>query len=131
IGGRARVAAFVHRAFWRADAGDGSAESYIGPVLRELEDRVSADEIRFVGVGPRRNFRARRWWQALVPANEGAIVPIERYASRSALAESAAVWRERHRTRDALWSSPDIRDHAVVRGCDCWSVVREELAGIA
>ncbi len=29
----ATALAFVHRAFWRADAGDGSAEAYIGPVL--------------------------------------------------------------------------------------------------
>ena len=37
---RARVAAFVHTAFWQSDGVDGSAESYIGPVLRAIEARV-------------------------------------------------------------------------------------------
>ena len=128
---RARVAAFVHRAFWRADAGDGSAESYIGPVLREIERRVQRDRICYVGVGPRRNFRARRWWQPLLPAHEGAMVPIERYASRSSMAASTEIWRRRHETQRALWNSPEIRERAVIRGCDYWSIVREQLAGVA
>src|SRR5438105_10671118 len=59
---RARVAAFVHTAFWRSDVADGSAESYIGPVLRALETRVAPADIRYVGIGARTNFRARRWW---------------------------------------------------------------------
>src|SRR5258708_9697630 len=54
---RARVAAFVHTAFWRADGADGSAESYIGPVLRAIQPRVAADDIRDVGIGARTNFR--------------------------------------------------------------------------
>ncbi len=41
------------------------------------------------------------------------------------------VWRERHQTRRALWASADLRARAVIRGCDCWPVVRDELAGIA
>ena len=61
---RASVAAFVHRAFWRSDRGDGSAESYIGPVLSAIESRVTAGQIRYVGIGPTSNFRARRWWDA-------------------------------------------------------------------
>ena len=60
------VAAFVHRAFWRADASDGSAESYIGPVLAALEATPDV-AVQYVGVGPRENFRARRWWHALGP----------------------------------------------------------------
>ncbi len=127
----ARIAAFVHRAFWLADAHDGSAESYIGPVLRELERRVGRNHVRYVGVGPRRNFRARRWWQTLMPSHEGPMVPIERYTSRGSMAASAATWSQRHAIRQALWSSQDIRDRAVIRGCDCWDVVREQLAGIA
>ena len=35
------IAAFVHRAFWRSGAPEGSAESYIGPVLEALEDRAA------------------------------------------------------------------------------------------
>ena len=127
----ARVAAFVHRAFWRADAGDGSAESYIGPVLRALEARLPQGAVRYVGVGPRSNFRARRWWDAIVPAEERGFVPIERYAPASALAGAWALFGERHAIRAALASSAELRAHAVIRGCDCWPLVREQLAGIA
>ena len=41
------------------------------------------------------------------------------------------MWRERHRTRRALWTSDDLRAHSVIRQCDCWPIVRDELAGIA
>jgi hypothetical protein len=34
------VLAFVHRAFWRTEADDGTAEQYIGPVLKALEGRL-------------------------------------------------------------------------------------------
>ena len=128
---RARVAAFVHTAFWRSDGVDGSAESYIGPVLRAIEARVPPSEIQYIGVGARTNFRARRWWDPLVSRGATRIVPIERYAARSALAESRAVYRDRHRARRAMWDSADLRAHAVIRGCDCWPLVREQLAGIA
>ena len=130
-GGRARVAAFVHRAFWRDGAADGSAESYIGPVLRELETRLTAQAIRYVGVGPRSNFRARRWWDALAPDPANAITPIERYTPWRALAASRAVYRSRHMMRRAMWNSADLRAHAVIRGCDCWPLVKQQLAGIA
>ena len=97
---RARVAAFVHRAFWQG--GDGSAESYIGPVLRALEARVDRAEIRYVGIGARTNFRARRWWDPLrrpfaaqPGASDTGMVPIERYAPASALAASRKVYRDR------------------------------------
>jgi len=59
---QATAVAFVHRAFWRADAGDGSAEAYIGPVLTALERRCGQDAVTYVSVGPAANFRARRWW---------------------------------------------------------------------
>jgi hypothetical protein len=49
--GPARLAAFVHRAFWRSGTPDGSAESYIGPVLRELEQRLPAADVRYVASG--------------------------------------------------------------------------------
>lgn len=127
----ARVAAFLHRAFWRSDAGDGSAESYIGPVLRALETRLPAGAIQYVGVGPRTNFRARRWWDPFLPRDDRGIVPIERYAPAAALAPSRQVFRDRHAMRRLMWDSRDLRDHAVIRGCDCWPLVREQLAGVA
>jgi hypothetical protein len=129
-GGRAPIAAFVHKAFWRGDGLDGGAESYIGPILRALESRVGADAVRYVGVGPRTNFRARRWWDALGGGSD-AVVPIERYAPFSAMADSREVHRRRHENRRSLWQSADLRAHAVIRGVDCWPLVREQLAGIA
>jgi hypothetical protein len=127
----AKVAAFVHSAFWRADrAEDGSAESYIGPVLRTLEARLAPGSIRYVGVGPSTNFRARRWWRAPV-APRGLIVPVERLTPRAALRGAWKVWKSRHAIRRALTSSDDLRQAAVIRGCDCWPVVREAFDGIA
>ena len=130
-GSRPRVAAFVHRAFWRAGAGDGSAESYIGPVLSAIEERLPPGGVRYVGVGPRQNFRARKWWHPLLAGGDEGLDPIERYATAAALAPSRAIFRDRHTTRAALWHGADLRAHAVVRGCDCWPLVREQLAGIA
>jgi Capsule polysaccharide biosynthesis protein len=130
-GGRAPIAAFVHTAFWRADGRDGGAESYIGPILRALESRAGADAVRYVGVGPRMNFRARRWWDPLSGGAADAVAPIERYAPFSAMADSREIHSRRHETRRSLWTSADLRAHAVIRGVDCWPLVRDQLAGIA
>jgi len=127
-----RAVAFVHRAFWRADSGEGSAEAYIGPVLAALEQRLPSDDLAYVSLGPASNFRARRWWHPLRTGSNASSAPaIEAFAPRAALAPSRAVWRDRHRFRRALWSSDDLRQRAIIGGCDCWSVIREELAGIA
>jgi hypothetical protein len=129
---RATAVAFVHRAFWRADSDDGSAESYIGPVLTALERRLGASALGYVSVGPASNFRARRWWHPLRGGpSPGSAHPIEAYAPLATLAASRQVWRERHRMRRALWASSDLRARSVIRRCDCWPFVREELAGIA
>jgi hypothetical protein len=130
----ARIAAFVHRAFWRAEGRDGSAESYIGPVLRALESRVPSGDLRYIGIGPRTNFRARRWWDPLVGAASAdpvGVVAIERYAPAAALRESRRVYRDRHEIRRQLWASEPLRAHAVIEGCDCWPLIRRQLAGIA
>jgi hypothetical protein len=129
-GRRPDVAAFVHRAFWRAAQGASGAESYIGPVLDALGRRLPPGGLRLVGVGPPANFRARRWWHALRRAPQ-AVEPIEAFAPLGALKDSGDIWRQRHAARRALEASPDIRAHGVIRGCDCWPLVREELAGIA
>jgi len=133
---RARIAAFVHRAFWQG--GDGGAESYIGPVLRALEARVDRAQIRYVGIGARSNFRSRRWWDPLrrpfaaqPGASDTGMVAIERFAPASALAASRQVYRDRDLIRGQLWKSEELRAHAVIRGCDCWPLVRAQLAGIA
>ncbi|MEP6917531.1 MAG: hypothetical protein ABJC89_17905 [Acidobacteriota bacterium] len=124
------VAAFVHSAFWRRGGSDGAAESYIGPVLELLDERLGG-AIKYVGLGPTSNFRARRWWHALRRRESGSVTPIEMLAPLDALATSTRVWRERHATRRALWGSGELRQHAVMKGCDCWPAIREELAGIA
>jgi hypothetical protein len=127
----ARVAAFVHRAFWRS-GGEGSDESYVGPVLGAIEARLPPGQLRCVGVGPRSNFRARRWWDPLLQSRaDKGVVAIERYAPAAALAASRELFRDRHAIRMALWNSADLRAHAIIRGCDCWPLVREQLAGIA
>jgi hypothetical protein len=129
---RATAVAFVHRAFWRADAGDGSAEAYIGPVLAALERGLGAGALGYVSVGPAANFRARRWWHPLRGGpTPGTTNPVEAFAPLAKLAASQGVWRERHRMRRALWASDDLRARSVIRHCDCWPLVREELAGIA
>lgn len=122
------IAAFVHRAFWRTDVADGSAESYIGPVLSAIEQRRLAS-ISYVSLGPAENFSARRWWR---PASDGpaSLVPIEAFAPMRTLAGSRRLWRERYRLWRALEASADIRERARLRGCDCWPIVREELAGV-
>ncbi len=128
----ATALAFVHRAFWRADAGDGSAEAYIGPVLTALEHKLGEAALTYVSVGPASNFRARRWWHPLRGGpSPDTVQPVESYAPCAKLAGSRGVWRERHRLRRALWQSTDLSARSVIRGCDCWPIVREELAGIA
>ncbi len=101
-------------------------------MLTALERRFGQGAVTYVSVGPASNFRARRWWHPFrgAPA-PGAVQPVEAYAPLANLKASRRVWRERHQTRRALWASADLRARAIVRGCDCWPVVREELAGIA
>jgi len=124
------VAAFVHRAFWRSGAPEGSAESYIGPVLEALETRAGG-RVRYVSLGPSENFRARRWWHAAIKRTDpGAAIPIESLASLSKLVDSNRLWRERHPMLRALWKSDAVREHARIGPYDSWPLIREELAGV-
>jgi capsular polysaccharide biosynthesis protein len=128
----APIAAFVHRAFWTRGRSDGAAESYIGPVLQALEARAGVNAVRYVAVGPRTNFRARRWWDPLGGAgNSSVAVPIESFAPPQAMVASRRLFGRRHEIRRSLQASADIRAHAVIDGVDCWSLVRDQLAGIA
>ena len=129
--GSTRIAAFVHRAFWRSGASEGSGESYIGPVLEALEGRLGS-AVTYVGVGPAANFRARRWWHVFrQDRGRSAAIPVESLAPLATLRDSLRVWGDRHAMRRALWNSSDVRQHAVIGGYDCWPAIREELAGIA
>jgi hypothetical protein len=124
--------AFVHSAFWRDATGE---EGYIAPVLDALA-ATGAAPIQLVGVGPRRNFQARRWWHPLMPGwrqprGDGAVVPVETLASRAALAGSRAVWHARHTVADALTGSEAMRAAARLAGYDAWDLIAPELRGIA
>jgi hypothetical protein len=133
--GRAGIAAFVHRAFWKPSAAasgeGGGAESYIGPVLEALEARAGTGAVRYVAVGPRTNFRARRWWDPLSAAADPRVTPIEWFAPSGAMRASRELFRRRHEMRRSLQESEAIRAHAMIAGVDCWPLVRDELAGVA
>lgn len=126
------VAVFVHSAFWRGTAED---DAYLGPVLARLLDRLGVERVRFVGLGPRTNFRSRTWRTRARELRDerapGIVVPVEAFAPRDALAGSAATWRGRSAVRRALIESPGIRDAAVVDGVDAWPVVSDLLTGIS
>ncbi len=126
------IAAFVHTAFWRgAGAPGGGQEGYIGPVLDALE-HAAPGAVRLVGVGPARNFTARRWWHPVAAdAGAPAITPIEHLAPWASLRGSVAVWRQRRALADALVSGPGIREAALVHGCDLWAVLEPELRATA
>lgn len=126
---RVAVASFVHSAFWRDDTSD---ESYVGPVLRAIADRLPADRRYLVGLGPRTNFRARGWRSRLRELRGPfGVTPVETFASWRAIAPARAVWADRTRIRRALEASADLRERSIVAGCDLWPLVRRELAGLA
>ena len=128
---RPKVAAFVHTAFWSTP--DPRRETYIGPVLDALVRTSGADDLLFVGLGPRRNFRARRWWDAASPVAgvRSPVTAIERLAPASALAGSRALWRSRYRLAADVTTGDDIRAAASVAGCDLWPVLKRELEAAA
>jgi hypothetical protein len=124
--------AFVHSAFWRDTTGE---EGYIAPVLEALEPTAAAP-VQLVGVGPRRNFQARRWWDPLRPGwreprGDGAVVPVESLASWRALEGSRAVWAARQEVARALVASEAMRAATPIAGYDAWDLVASELRGIA
>jgi hypothetical protein len=137
---RPAVAAFVHRAFWqRAPSGRGvgsaapaaTGEAYIGPVLEALERRLAPDQVAYVSLGPAENFSARRWWHPLRLEETAPETAIEHFAPLDRLAGSRGVWADRRAHLRAMWRSHALRDAAMIRGCDCWTAIREELAGVA
>jgi hypothetical protein len=127
------VAAFVHTAFWRQDGDAGvRSEGYIGPVLDAVTERIGADAMYCVGVGPRRNFKARRWWDPVAPASDGLpITPIERLAPRSALEGSMTLWSTRRALAHEIVAGDGIREQGVWNGLDLWPVLSHELERVA
>ena len=127
-----RIAAFVHRAFWRSGGSRGAAESYVGPILTELEARLGSEAIRYVGIGPAANFGVHRPLRSRHRRLDSTtVIPVERYASRAALTDSRSVWRRRYADFRALTRAASVRDASRIVGLECWPIVREQLAGVA
>lgn len=126
---RGAAAAFVHRAFWKRGGEDGSAESYIGPVLAELERQLGTGGVQYVGVGAHTNYRERKR-RAAASLSEN-VLPVERLAPLTQLAASRAEWRARYASFRVLTRSRALAAAAVIDGVDCWPLVREQLAGVA
>jgi len=125
-----RIAAFVHTAFWRAAALSDTPEQehYIGAVLAAIADRAGGDALTCVGVGPRRHFRARRWWDPIAGSGAGPrVIPIEHLAPRASLTGALDMWRRRHDLAEGIVSGRAIRDAGVWHGYDLWPVLKHEL----
>jgi UDP-N-acetylglucosamine 2-epimerase len=129
-----RVAAFVHTAFWRATSGEDSPrqESYVGPVLDALAGRLGTGELTCVGVGPRRNFRARRWWDPVTSGpDRPAIIPVEQLAPKAAIRDALALWTRRYELAEEIVTGEAIRAAGIFRGLDLWPVLQPELEAAA
>ena len=131
VGRKGTIAAFVHRAFVRGTADEGSDEAYIGPVLSALEQSTGRNGLSYVTLGPAENFSARRWWRGVAGATSTPGVTIEALAPLDRIAASRPIWRDRYEHRSLLWNSADLREASMISGLDCWPLIREELAGIA
>ena len=128
---RPAVAAFVHTAFWRS--ADPQEEMYVGPVLDALIDQASRERVALVGLGPKRNFRVRRWWDPMTSMTSvtSPVTSIERFASARAIRGSARLWKARRRLAEEVTSGDDVRAAGTVLGCDLWPVLKRELEGVA
>ncbi len=127
-----RVVAFVHSAFVGGDAGE---EAYVGPVIRALGARAP-DGVALVGLGPRTNFRVRRWRDRLhefvnPQPRDIAATPVTAFSGWRALEPSRAVWRARAETFTTLTRSADVRAAAVIGGYDLWALLEEQWRGVA
>ncbi len=87
-----------------------------------------------VGVGPRRNFRARRWWDPVAGAEP---VRPAHHPDRTARAETGAdrqlgaVARPVRRSRAISRRATASARPRVFRGCDLWPILRAELEEVA
>ncbi len=127
-----RIVAFVHSAFVGAHAGE---EAYVGPVIRALGARVP-DGIALVGLGPRTNFRVRRWHDRLrefvnPQPQDVAATPVTVFSTWRSLEPSRAVWGARAATFTTLSRSADLRAAAVIGGYDLWPLLEDQWRGVA
>lgn len=103
-----------------------------GPHPRRAGAGSGSEGLHLVGVGPRTNFRARRWWSGATETTTPGLpfTAIEQREARTC-GSSLAVWRARRRHLAAMRASADLRAHAVVDGCDLWDLVGDDLRGVA
>lgn len=129
------LAVFVHSAFWQVsndEDGHLSSDVYIGPVIRELQRRLPEHRLQLVGIGPRISYRARdRGGSSAAQCPALPFPQVEHYASWRSVWPSLRLWRRRHTIRRALLGSEAVRRAAVVRACDLWPLVSEELSRVA
>jgi hypothetical protein len=134
---RPRIVGYVHTAFWRSASSDDDSEGtegYLGPVLDALEATEGVGAVPLVGLGPRANFRARRWWHPVADViDAGAappVTPVEAFAPLAALWPSLRFGL--HCIGHARWlCAPHMRAACAIRGLDAWPIIREELRGAA
>ena len=110
-------------------------EAYVGPVIRALGARAP-DGVALVGLGPRTNFRVRRWRDRLhefvnPQPRDIAATPVTAFSGWRALEPSRAVWRARAETFTTLTRSADVRAAAVIGGYDLWALLEEQWRGVA
>ena len=116
----APVAAFVHRAFWRAAATTAAPSRTSGRCCAELERGSAPTGVRYVGVGPRRiSARAGGGIRGL-PAAGARSSRSSASRRRARCAESRSVWRDGTRTCRALCAQ---------RGCGRRAISRRAIAG--
>ena len=95
------------------------------------------DGIALVGLGPRTNFRVRRWRDRLrefvnpQPQRRRGHASDRRLSAWRTLAPSRAVWRARAATFATLSRSADLRAAAVIGGYDLWPLLEDQWRGVA
>jgi hypothetical protein len=141
------IAAFVHTAFWNElqnkdrlnkapiPGSPLARETYIGPVLTALAERLPSEDLALVGVGPRKSFKARRWSDRVRRSPRrthlsGRVTPIQDFGTGRPLRDRLRSWRTQAAARRVLVNAPDLRRRAVFGGYDAWPIVREQLLGV-
>ena len=127
------VMAFVYTAFWRSNVTD---ETYLGPILSELADSVSPDELYVVGIGPRAKPKQRRWQDKVVElfdpsARELPLTPVGNFLQCCKDPSWLAIWKNRASTLKAISLSEDLQRASVIRGYDVRSVFADEWLVLA
>ena len=133
---RPAVAAFVHTAFWRDGAATTARAGKLHrPGARRGRARLGAGDLTCVGVGPRRNFRARRWWDPRDAPSAAAPRGHADRAARAATRGSPSALDALAAARRAGGRAHHRRRHPRGRASFAAAIsgrcLRRELAGVA